>query len=289
MIPTFGKHHPRTVGADSIATFGVRSIGERRSGVGLASTGLLAAPLWQVKKSCLPEGTFSIRSSSQAKSMMDAANRQCERMSGKEPEISSCFQGLKSVHQAQRSGRESPRKVVNRSKAAELAALPVPSVGFPTFGSRRVCSHITFALAPVIASSSYYVDDDFLLLTRIRRGVNRGYTGCVERPSIIEAGRNLIDNVLDFHEDFIIKGNCYRSFRRRESRERVEILDGLIEMKIVPIVRCPAGTPTEFLVEQLAGLAKRTPLGSNPRKAAVLQYDFVTGHRVWLLLDVEIG
>src|SRR5271157_5216876 len=197
-------------------------------------------------------------------------------------------QTVRSAHQAQRSGRESPR-AVNRFEAAELAALPLPSVGFPTFGSRRICSRITFAAAPVIASSSHCVDDDFLLLTRIRRGANTGYTRCVERPSIIEAGRNLIDNVLDFHEDFIIKGNCYRSFRRRESRERVEILDGLIEMKIVPIVRCPAGTPTEFLVEQLAGLAKRTPLGSNPRKAAVLQYDFVTGHRVWLLLDVEIG
>src|SRR5271157_306331 len=144
--------------------------------------------------------------------MMDAANRQCERMSGKEPEVSSCFQGLKSVHQAQRSGRESPR-AVNRSEAAELAALPVPSVGFPTFGSRS-CSPITFAVAPVIASSSHCVDDDFLLLTRIRSGVNTGYTRCVERPSIIEAGRNLIDNVLDFQEDVITNGNCYRSFRR---------------------------------------------------------------------------
>src|SRR5271157_6351963 len=197
-------------------------------------------------------------------------------------------QTVRSVHQAQRSGRESPR-AVNRSEAAELAALPVPSVGFPTFGSRRVGSRITFAAAPVIASSSHYVDDDFLLLTRIRRGVNTGYTRCVERPSIIEAGRNLIDNVLDFHEDFIIKGNRYRSFRRRESRESVEILDGLIKLEIVLLVQCPVGTPTEFSMEQLADFAKRTPLGSNLGKAAVLQCDFVTGHRVWLLLDAEIG
>ena len=35
-----------------------RSIGERRSRAGLASTGLLADRLWQVKKSCLPEGTL---------------------------------------------------------------------------------------------------------------------------------------------------------------------------------------------------------------------------------------
>src|SRR5208337_5389433 len=221
MIPTFGKNHPQTVGADSIATFGVRSVNGGRV------LALPRPPCWRIasgrsRSHVCRRGPFSIRSSSEAKSMMDAANRQCERMSGKEPEISSCFQGLKSVHQAQRSGRESPR-AVNRSEAAELAALPVPSVGFPTFGSRRICSRIILAVAPVIASSSHYVDDDFLLLTRIRRGVNTGYTGCVERPSIIEAGRNLIDNVLDFHEDFIIKGNCYRSFRRRESRERVEI------------------------------------------------------------------
>jgi len=58
MIPTFGKNHPQTVGADSIATFGVRSIGERRSRARLATTGLLADRLWQVKKSCLPEGTL---------------------------------------------------------------------------------------------------------------------------------------------------------------------------------------------------------------------------------------
>src|SRR5271157_269092 len=58
MIPTFGKNHPQAVGADSIATFGVRSIGERRSGVGLASTGLLTDRLWQVKKSSLPEETL---------------------------------------------------------------------------------------------------------------------------------------------------------------------------------------------------------------------------------------
>jgi hypothetical protein len=117
-----------------------------------------------------------------------------------------CFRGLKPVHQAQRSGRESPR-AVNRSEAVALAAFPVPSVGFPTFGS-RFSSRITFAAAPVIGSSSHYVDDDFLLLTRIRRGVNTGHTRGVERPSIIEAGRNLIDNVLDFHEDFITNGNC---------------------------------------------------------------------------------
>ncbi len=115
-------------------------------------------------------------------------------------------QTVRSVHQAQRSGREIPR-AVNHSEAVALAAIPVPSVGFPTFGSRS-CSRITFAVAPVIGSSSHYVDDDFLLLTRIRRGVNTGHTRCVERPSIIEAGRNLIDNVLDFHEDFITNGNC---------------------------------------------------------------------------------
>jgi len=78
-----------------------------------------------------------------------------------------------SVHQAQWSGLEIPR-AVNRSEAAEIAALPVPSVGFPTFGSRRICSRTTFAVAPVIASSSHCVDDDFLILTRIRRDVNTG-------------------------------------------------------------------------------------------------------------------
>ena len=67
---------------------------------------------------------------------------------------------------------------------------------------------VSRSLRPVIGSSSHCVDDDFLLLTRIRSGVNTGHTRCVERPSIIEAGRNLIDNVLDFHEDFITNGNC---------------------------------------------------------------------------------
>src|SRR5271157_3680975 len=113
---------------------------------------------------------------------------------------------FRSVHQAQRSGQEIPR-AVNHSEAVALAALPLPSVGFPTFGS-RYWSRIIFAVAPVIAASSQCVDDDFLILIRIRRGVNSGYTRCVERPSIIEAGRNLIDNVLDFHEDFITNGNC---------------------------------------------------------------------------------
>src|SRR5271157_3104196 len=194
---------------------------------------------------------------------------------------------FRSAHQAQRSGQEIPR-AVNHSEAVALAAIPLPSVGFPTFGS-RFWSRIIFAAAPVIAASSHCVDDDFLILTRIRSGVNTGYTRCVERASIIEAGRHLIDNVLDFHEDFIANGNSLRSFRRRECRERLEILDGLIEIEIVPLVRCPAGTPTEFLAEQLAGLANRTPLDSNLGKAAVLQCDFMTGRRVWLLLEAEIG
>ena len=115
-------------------------------------------------------------------------------------------QTVRSVHQAQRSGRESPR-AVNRSETVALAAIPLPSVGLPTFGS-RFWSCIILAAAPVIAASSHCVDDDFLILTRIRSGVNTGYTRCVERASIIEAGRHLIDNVLDFHEDFITNGNC---------------------------------------------------------------------------------
>jgi len=47
--------------------FSIQAIDERRSGAGLASTGLLADRLWQVKTSCLPEATFSIRSSSEGK------------------------------------------------------------------------------------------------------------------------------------------------------------------------------------------------------------------------------
>jgi hypothetical protein len=38
---------------------------------------------------------FSIRSSSEAKSTMDATNRKCERISCKEPEISNSFQGFR--------------------------------------------------------------------------------------------------------------------------------------------------------------------------------------------------
>ena len=232
MIPTLEKNHPQTVGADSIATYGLGSELHVRPLARLPAPRSRASPGDStITPLGFTTGLSSLAASIAARSLSDTGKLDFLRCGGQAQTVSPadattasgsqltyCVevaaelladveeQTVRSVHQAQRSGRESPR-AVNRSEAVALAAIPLPSVGFPTFGS-RFCSRIIFAVAPVIAASSHCVDDDFLILTRIRRGVNTGYTRCVERPSIIEAGRNLIDNVLDFHEDFITNGNC---------------------------------------------------------------------------------
>jgi len=54
----------------------------------------------------------------------------------------------------------------------------------------------------------------------------------------------------------LTKGKRHRSFRRRKSRERLEILDGLIEIESVLVVRRPADTAIEFLTEQITSLVK---------------------------------
>src|SRR5271166_251239 len=243
MIPTLEKNHPQTVGADSIATYGLGSESTCVHWPDCPRRGLVQAPeippslRWDSRPGCLlvppplrhdrspiPESWTFSHAADRCGQFQQWTQRQQVGLSSRIalrllPNDSLTLRSRPSAlsNQAQRSGRKSPR-AVNRSEAVALAAIPLPSVGFPTFGS-RFWSRIIFAAAPVIAASSHCVDDDFLILTRIRSGVNTGYTRCVERASIIEAGRHLIDNVLDFHEDFIANGNSLRSFRRRECRE----------------------------------------------------------------------